>query len=74
MAGCSCLFLAKEFKGKKTVTTLSKIFDDYFLPFQLFSLGIFLMVLIPLPDDKILDWSKLKLIADDILEYIENEK
>ena len=24
----------------------------------------------PLPDDKILDWSKLKQIADDILEYI----
>ena len=24
----------------------------------------------PLPDDKILDWSKLKRIADDILKYI----
>ena len=24
----------------------------------------------PLPDDKILDWSKLKQIADDILKYI----
>ena len=27
-------------------------------------------VLNPLPDDKILDWSKLKQIADDILKYI----
>ena len=25
---------------------------------------------IPLPDDKILDWSKLKQIADHILEWI----
>ena len=24
----------------------------------------------PLPDDQILDWSKLKQIADDILKYI----
>ena len=28
----------------------------------------------PLPDDKILDWSKLKQIADDILKCIQNEK
>ena len=28
----------------------------------------------PLPDDKILDWSKLKQIADDILKHIKNEK
>ena len=28
----------------------------------------------PLPDDKILDWSKLKQIADDILKGIQNEK
>ena len=28
----------------------------------------------PLPDNKILDWSKLKKIADDILKCIENEK
>ena len=28
----------------------------------------------PLPDDKILDWSKLKQIADDILECAQNEK
>ena len=28
----------------------------------------------PLPDDKILDWSKLKQIADDILKCIYNEK
>ena len=28
----------------------------------------------PLPDDKILDWSKLKLIADDILKCIKNGK
>ena len=28
----------------------------------------------PFPDDKILDWSKLKQIADHILKCIENEK
>ena len=28
----------------------------------------------PLPDDKILDWSKMKQIADDILKCILNEK
>ena len=27
-----------------------------------------------LPDDKILDWSKLKQLADDILNCIENGK
>ena len=27
----------------------------------------------PLPDDKILDWSKLKQTADDILKCIKNE-
>ena len=27
----------------------------------------------PLPDDKILDWSKLKQIADDISKCIQNE-
>ena len=28
----------------------------------------------PLPDDKILDWSKLKQIIDNILKCILNEK
>ena len=28
----------------------------------------------PLPDDKILDWSKLKQIADDILKCIKKKK
>ena len=28
----------------------------------------------PLPDDQILDWSKLKEIADNILKCIQNEK
>ena len=28
----------------------------------------------PLPDVKILDWSKLKQIADDILKYFQNGK
>ena len=28
----------------------------------------------PLPDNKVLDWSKLKQIADDILKCIENGK
>ena len=31
-------------------------------------------ILNPLPDDKILDWSILKEIADDILKCIHNEK
>ena len=30
----------------------------------------FLFHIKPLPDDKILNWSKLKQIADDILKYI----
>ena len=28
----------------------------------------------PLPDNKILDWSKLKQTADDIIQRIQNEK
>ena len=32
------------------------------------------LLFIPLPDDKILDWSKLKQIPDDVLKYIQNEK
>ena len=28
----------------------------------------------PLPDDNILDWSKLKKIADDIFKFIQNGK
>ena len=37
---------------------------QHFLPF------FFLKTVNPLPDDKILDWSKLKQIADDILKCI----
>ena len=33
-----------------------------------------LLTLYPLPDEKILDWSKLKEVADDILKCIESEK
>ena len=32
------------------------------------------MTLNPLPDEKILDWSKLKEILDNILKCIESEK
>ena len=32
--------------------------------------GFFLACLNPLPDNKILDWSKLKQIADDIVKCI----
>ena len=32
--------------------------------------GVFFSFVNPLPDDKILDWSKLKQIADDILKCI----
>ena len=32
------------------------------------------VLLNPLPDQKILDWSKLKQIEDDILECYKNEK
>ena len=38
------------------------LFPHRFLPFN------------PLPGEKILDWSKLKEIADDILKCIESEK
>ena len=31
---------------------------------------MYLFFISPLPDDKILDWSKLKQIADDILKCI----
>ena len=34
----------------------------------------YLILLNPLPDDKILDWSKLKQISDDISKCIQNEK
>ena len=48
------------------------------LIFALFDLGVFtpgseftnILTLNPLSDDKILDWSKLKQIADDILKCI----
>ena len=30
--------------------------------------------LTPLPDDKILDWSKLKALADDKIDVHENQK
>ena len=33
-----------------------------------------LLTLNPLPDEKLLNWSKLKEIADDILKCIESEK
>ena len=33
-----------------------------------------LLCINPLTDDKLLDWSKLKQIADDILKCIQNEK
>ena len=39
--------------------------------FQLFYFVIFLRKLNPSPDDKILDWSKLKEIADDILKCVK---
>ena len=32
-----------------------------------------LLTLNSLPDDKVLDWSKLKQIAEDILKCIQNE-
>ena len=35
---------------------------------------IFMSRINPLPDDKILEMSKLKQIADDILKCIENKK
>ena len=37
-------------------------------------LSTFLIILDPLPNDKILDWSKLKQNADNILKCIQNEK
>ena len=31
------------------------------------------ILVIPLPNDKILDWSKLKIFADDNLEVVKND-
>ena len=42
--------------------------------YVLYNFGILLMTFNPLPDEKILDWSKFKEIADDILKCIESEK
>ena len=41
------------------------MFSNLILMFHIFN---------PLPDDKILDWYKMKQIADDILKCIQNEK
>ena len=41
-------------------------------PFLLFQQCVLNFSLNPLPDDKILDWSKLKQIADDIAFKMEN--
>ena len=45
-------------KGRKIRLSLFSPFPAFFFFFN------------PLPDDKILDWSKLKLIAEDILKCI----
>ena len=44
------------------------------LVISIFSFFHKVLYLNPLPDEKILDWSKLKDIADDILKCIESEK
>ena len=41
-----------------------------FSPAKTFSMEVSEMLINPLPDDKILDWSKLKQIADTVLECI----
>ena len=43
-------------------------------PCNIIAVYVFCSVLNPLPDEKILDWSKLKEIADKILKCIESEK
>ena len=56
------------------------VFESHlFYHLQVFSIRTSLEVFVrlrvnPLPDDKILDWSKFKQIVDDILKCILNEK
>ena len=48
-----------------------KLYSDNIVPFNMdFPSHAFN----PLPDDKILDWSKLKQIVDNILKCIQNER
>ena len=47
------------------------LLNPLLLPDTMFcDVAICLMLFNPLPDDKILEWSKLKQIADDILKCI----
>ena len=48
------------------------ILFDFWLFQQMFFIGLnkLIKAINPLPDDKILDWSKLKQIADYILKWI----
>ena len=49
---------------------LTELFElDFFLP-----VNGYMNTVNPLPDEKNLDWSKLKEIADDILKCIKSEK
>ena len=60
---------------RRAFPTLSKINPFVTATSKFLSANAFKFdMLNPLPDCKILDWSKLKQIADDILKCIENEK
>ena len=43
-------------------------------PPPMYSIGYVFRVVNPLPDDKILDWSKLKQFADDNSKFDENSR
>ena len=45
-----------------------------FSPPRMYSIGYVFRVVNPLPDDKILDWSKLKQFADDNSKFDENSR
>ena len=55
-------------KGENLVTSI------FYISYNLFKDGILCKSINPLPDNKILDWSNLKPIADDILKCIYNGK
>ena len=59
-------------KGGKDGNQHFLLFPQCFIPYERHQSSIDLLN--PLPDDKILDWSELKLIADDILTLSQAKK
>ena len=51
-------------KRKKNISSFPVDYEDIVATY---------ILVIPLPNDKILDWSKLKIFADDNLEVVKND-